>query len=144
MGGPPVAAPAWGGGPGVDWAPSTRQQVKAVILWSPGRDQPGPAAPPALGAGQGGCAKRPSLVFQELYRKDCNLAAQLLQSSQTYGRVRKVSEVTWPRPKPGPAPSRDHPAPFGPPHPEASPHPPGRSYRVSLNPRPSCTWVPAS
>ncbi|XP_052040992.1 brain-enriched guanylate kinase-associated protein isoform X2 [Apodemus sylvaticus] len=29
----------------------------------------------------------------ELYRKDCNLAAQLLQSSQTYGRARKVSEL---------------------------------------------------
>uniref|UniRef100_A0A8D2CJI0 Brain enriched guanylate kinase associated n=1 Tax=Sciurus vulgaris TaxID=55149 RepID=A0A8D2CJI0_SCIVU len=29
----------------------------------------------------------------ELYRKDCNLAAQLLQCSQTYGRVRKVSEL---------------------------------------------------
>ncbi|KAM5239925.1 brain-enriched guanylate kinase-associated protein isoform 2-T2 [Hipposideros larvatus] len=29
----------------------------------------------------------------ELYRKDCNLAAQLLQSSQTYGRVHKVSEL---------------------------------------------------
>ncbi|KAM5273147.1 brain-enriched guanylate kinase-associated protein isoform 3-T3 [Ctenodactylus gundi] len=28
----------------------------------------------------------------ELYRKDCNLAAQLLQCSQTYGRVHKVSE----------------------------------------------------
>ncbi|XP_038968912.2 brain-enriched guanylate kinase-associated protein isoform X3 [Rattus norvegicus] len=77
----------------------------------------------------------------ELYRKDCNLAAQLLQCSQTYGRVHKVSEVTWPRPTARPAPSQDHPAPFGPPHPEASPHPPGRSYplpsdfqqRVSLH-----------
>ncbi|XP_011806973.1 PREDICTED: brain-enriched guanylate kinase-associated protein [Colobus angolensis palliatus] len=29
----------------------------------------------------------------ELYRKDCNLAAQLLQCSQTYGRVHKVSEL---------------------------------------------------
>nr|XP_019602820.1 PREDICTED: brain-enriched guanylate kinase-associated protein isoform X2 [Rhinolophus sinicus] len=29
----------------------------------------------------------------ELYRKDCNLAAQLLQSSQTYGRGHKVSEL---------------------------------------------------
>ncbi|XP_016077195.1 PREDICTED: brain-enriched guanylate kinase-associated protein [Miniopterus natalensis] len=29
----------------------------------------------------------------ELYRKDCNLAAQLLQCSQNYGRVHKVSEV---------------------------------------------------
>ncbi|ELK01212.1 Brain-enriched guanylate kinase-associated protein [Pteropus alecto] len=28
-----------------------------------------------------------------LYRKDCNLAAQLLQCSQTYGRVHKVSEL---------------------------------------------------
>ncbi|XP_029397033.1 brain-enriched guanylate kinase-associated protein isoform X2 [Mus pahari] len=77
----------------------------------------------------------------ELYRKDCNLAAQLLQCSQTYGRVHKVSEVTWPRPTARPAPSQDHPVPLGPPHPEASPHPPGRSYplpsdfqqRVSLH-----------
>ncbi|XP_051052555.1 brain-enriched guanylate kinase-associated protein isoform X5 [Phodopus roborovskii] len=77
----------------------------------------------------------------ELYRKDCNLAAQLLQCSQTYGRVHKVSEVTWPRPTARPAPSQDHPAPFGPPHPEASPHPPRRScplpsdfqQRVSLH-----------
>ncbi|XP_050010761.1 brain-enriched guanylate kinase-associated protein isoform X2 [Alexandromys fortis] len=66
----------------------------------------------------------------ELYRKDCNLAAQLLQCSQTYGRVHKVSEVTWPRPTARPAPSQDHPAPFGPPHPEASPHPPRRSCRL--------------
>ncbi|XP_006879237.1 PREDICTED: uncharacterized protein LOC102858933 [Elephantulus edwardii] len=29
----------------------------------------------------------------ELYRKDCNLAAQLLQCSQTYGRAHKVSEL---------------------------------------------------
>ncbi|XP_006160077.1 brain-enriched guanylate kinase-associated protein, partial [Tupaia chinensis] len=29
----------------------------------------------------------------ELYRKDCNLAAQLLQCSQTYGRGHKVSEL---------------------------------------------------
>uniref|UniRef100_A0A8C6WB80 Brain-enriched guanylate kinase-associated n=1 Tax=Nannospalax galili TaxID=1026970 RepID=A0A8C6WB80_NANGA len=29
----------------------------------------------------------------ELYRKDCNLAAQMLQCSQTYGRVHKVSEL---------------------------------------------------
>nr|XP_035955917.1 brain-enriched guanylate kinase-associated protein isoform X5 [Halichoerus grypus] len=29
----------------------------------------------------------------ELYRKDCSLAAQLLQCSQTYGRGRKVSEL---------------------------------------------------
>ncbi|XP_075387731.1 brain-enriched guanylate kinase-associated protein [Tenrec ecaudatus] len=29
----------------------------------------------------------------ELYRKDCNLAAQLLQCSQTFGRVHKVSEL---------------------------------------------------
>ncbi|KAI5162375.1 brain-enriched guanylate kinase-associated protein isoform X2 [Manis pentadactyla] len=29
----------------------------------------------------------------ELYREDCSLAAQLLQCSQTYGRVRKVSEL---------------------------------------------------
>ncbi|XP_034498839.1 brain-enriched guanylate kinase-associated protein [Ailuropoda melanoleuca] len=29
----------------------------------------------------------------ELYRKDCNLAAQLLQCGQTYGRVHKVSEL---------------------------------------------------
>uniref|UniRef100_A0A4X1TJ01 Brain enriched guanylate kinase associated n=1 Tax=Sus scrofa TaxID=9823 RepID=A0A4X1TJ01_PIG len=29
----------------------------------------------------------------ELYRKDCDLAAQLLQCSQTYGRVHKVSEL---------------------------------------------------
>ncbi|XP_054988279.1 brain-enriched guanylate kinase-associated protein isoform X3 [Sorex araneus] len=29
----------------------------------------------------------------ELYRKDCNLAAQLLQCSQSYGRVHKVSEL---------------------------------------------------
>ncbi|KAM6203174.1 brain-enriched guanylate kinase-associated protein isoform 4-T4 [Rhynchocyon petersi] len=29
----------------------------------------------------------------ELYRKDCNLAARLLQCSQTYGRVHKVSEL---------------------------------------------------
>uniref|UniRef100_A0A2K6G325 Brain enriched guanylate kinase associated n=1 Tax=Propithecus coquereli TaxID=379532 RepID=A0A2K6G325_PROCO len=29
----------------------------------------------------------------ELYRKDCNLAAQLLQCSQIYGRVLKVSEL---------------------------------------------------
>nr|XP_008535205.1 PREDICTED: brain-enriched guanylate kinase-associated protein [Equus przewalskii] len=28
----------------------------------------------------------------ELYRQDCSLAAQLLQCSQTYGRVHKVSE----------------------------------------------------
>ncbi|XP_045865995.1 brain-enriched guanylate kinase-associated protein isoform X3 [Meles meles] len=29
----------------------------------------------------------------ELYRKDCNLAAQLLQCGQSYGRVHKVSEL---------------------------------------------------
>lgn len=52
--------------------------------------------------GKGRACQTPSLVFQELYRKDCNLAAQLLQCSQTYGRVHKVSEVTR-APPAGPA-----------------------------------------
>lgn len=34
--------------------------------------------------------------FQELYRKDCNLAAQLLQCSKNYDRAHKLSEVMWP------------------------------------------------
>lgn len=33
--------------------------------------------------------------FQELYRKDCNLAAQLLQCSKNYDRAHKLSEVMW-------------------------------------------------
>ncbi|KAG8514415.1 Brain-enriched guanylate kinase-associated protein, partial [Galemys pyrenaicus] len=53
---------------------------------SPGRPAQGPADPcrqqTAPGRGPG-----------ELYRKDCNLAAQLLRCSQTYGRVHKVSEL---------------------------------------------------
>lgn len=103
---------------------------------------PPPIAPLAPGArGPGWPRPTPSLVFQEHYRKDCNLAAQLLQCSQNHCRVHKLSEVTCPLPTTRPAPSQDHPAPFGPPHPEASPHPPRRSYPVSLNPRPWCTWV---
>ncbi|XP_030876027.1 brain-enriched guanylate kinase-associated protein-like [Leptonychotes weddellii] len=44
----------------------------------------------------------------ELYRKDCNLAAQLLQCSQTYGRVRKVSEVTSAPPQGGQPSPQDY------------------------------------
>ena len=33
--------------------------------------------------------------LQELYRKDCNLAAQLLQCSKNYDRAHKLSEVMW-------------------------------------------------
>lgn len=36
------------------------------------------------------------VFFQELYRKDCNLAAQLLQCSKNYDRAHKLSEVMWP------------------------------------------------
>lgn len=34
--------------------------------------------------------------LQELYRKDCNLAAQLLQCSKNYDRAHKLSEVMRP------------------------------------------------
>lgn len=34
--------------------------------------------------------------LQELYRKDCNLAAQLLQCSKSHYRAHKMSEVSCP------------------------------------------------
>lgn len=47
------------------------------------------------GVGSGPCVQSCLLCcfFQDLYRKDCNLAAQLLQCSKSHYRAHKMSEV---------------------------------------------------